>query len=80
MYCLLDFSAWLGSVTPVGWVIESSGDLADYLLAEGSVLVSPSDLAGQPGLVRVSFTQPMDVLASAVHRIGIALGALRRSG
>ena len=80
VYCLLDFGAWIGTVTPVGWVIESSGDLADYLLAEGNVLVTPSDLGGPPGLVRVSFSQPWDVLATAVHRIGIALGGLRRSG
>ncbi|MDP2310085.1 MAG: pyridoxal phosphate-dependent aminotransferase [Pseudomonadota bacterium] len=80
MYCVLDFRAWLGAITPVGWVIDSSGDLADYLLAEANVLVSPSELAGQTGLVRVSFSLPWDVLTDAVQRIGMALGSLRRPG
>ncbi|MDP2311836.1 MAG: pyridoxal phosphate-dependent aminotransferase [Pseudomonadota bacterium] len=80
MYCLLDLRDWLGAVTPVGWVIDSSGDLADFLLAEANVLLTPSDLAGQTGLVRVSFSQPWEVLADAMHRIGETLGALRRVG
>ena len=80
MYCLLDLRAWLGAVTPVGWVVDSSGDLADFLLAEANVLITPSDLAGQTGLVRVSFSQPWEVLTEATHRIGIALGSLRKAG
>lgn len=80
MYCVLDFRAWLGAITPVGWVIDSSGDLADYLLAEANVLVTPSEIAGQTGLVRVSFSQSWDVITDAVQRIGMALGSLRRSG
>lgn len=78
MYCLLDLGAWLGAVTPIGWVVDSAGDLADYLLASANVLVTPSDLVGQSGLVRVSFSQPWEVLTEATHRIGLALGGLKR--
>ncbi len=79
MYGLVDLSAWLGATTPVGWVIESAGDMADYLLAEANVLVTPSDLVGPRGLVRLSFSQPWDVIAEATRRIALALEALHRS-
>jgi aspartate aminotransferase len=80
MYCLLDMRGWLGATTSVGWVIESSGDLADYLLGEAGVLVTPSELPGQSGLVRISFSQPWEVLAGGLAAIGDVLGALRRAG
>jgi aspartate aminotransferase len=80
MYCLVDFSAWIGATTPVGWVIESAGDFADYLLAEANVLVTPSDLVGQRGMVRLSFSQPWEVLSEAMARISLALGGLQRAG
>lgn len=79
MYALVDLTAWLGATTPVGWVLESAGDLADYLLAEANVLVTPSDLVGQRGFVRLAFAQPWDVLADATHRIGASLGTLKRA-
>jgi aspartate aminotransferase len=80
MYCLLDLRLWLGATSPVGWVVDSSGDLADYLLSDANVLVMPSDIVGSTGLVRVSFSHPWDVLTEATQRIASALGALRRVG
>ena len=78
MYALLDLGAWLGATTPVGWVIDSAGDLADYLLSDANVLVMPSDLPGQRGLVRVGFSQPWPMLTEATQRIASALERLRR--
>ena len=80
MYCVVDLSSWLGATTPVGWLLESSGDLADHLLQDAGVLVTPSELVGCPGLVRLSFSQPWEVLAEGTSRIAAALGALRRAG
>lgn len=78
MYALVDFSTWLGATTPVGWVVDSAGDLADYLLEQANVLVTPSDLVGQRGFVRLSFSQPWEVLAEAAGRMDTALRALHR--
>lgn len=79
MHALVDLTPWLGGTTPVGWVVESAGDLGDYLLSEANVLVSPSDLVGQRGFVRVSFCQPWDVLADATARMKVGLDALKRA-
>ncbi|MFZ5481413.1 MAG: pyridoxal phosphate-dependent aminotransferase [Myxococcota bacterium] len=80
MYCLLDMSAWIGRTTPVGWVLESSGDLADYLLSEANVLVMPGDIVGHRGLLRCSFSHPLPELADAAGRIAWALGNLSAPG
>lgn len=78
MHGIVDLSPWLGSTTPVGWIIDSSSDLADYLLATEDVLVTPSDLFGAPGTVRLSFSAPWELIAEGIGRIGDALGRLRR--
>ena len=80
MFCLLDLRAYLGRTTPVGWVLDTSGDIADYLLAEASVLVTPGDIVGHRGLVRISFASALDELGEALTRIGWALGMLRTTG
>jgi len=75
-YALLDCSAWMGATTPVGWVVETAGDLADYLLSEANVLVTPIEVAGVRGLIRVSFANPWEAIGDASARIGVALEAL----
>ena len=75
-YALLDCSAWMGATTAVGWVVETAGDLADYLLSEANVLVTPIEVAGVRGLIRVSFANPWEAIGDASARIGVALEAL----
>jgi aspartate aminotransferase len=76
MYCILDFRRFIGRTTPVGWILESSGDIADFLLREAGVLVTPGDSVGLPGLVRVSFASPLDEITVAVSAIEYALSLL----
>lgn len=76
MFCVLDLSPWLGKTTSVGWVLETSGDLADFLLSEPGVLVTPGEIVGQRGLVRIAFAQKMEVVSEAMDRIGEALTGL----
>lgn len=76
IFCLLDMRAYLGRTTRVGWVLESSADIADYLLTEAHVLVTPGDIVGHRGLVRVSFGNGLDVVAEAVGRVAWALRQL----
>lgn len=80
LYCLLDMSAWIGRTTPIGWVLESSGDIADYLLNEAHVLVMPGDIAGHRGFVRLAFGHAPHVIVEAVGRMRWALGHLRKGG
>ena len=75
MYALVDFSPWLDTHTPTGWVLHSSSDLADYLLSEAMVLVIPAEPAGH---LRMSFSADWDVVAEAVERVRGALGVLKR--
>jgi aspartate/methionine/tyrosine aminotransferase len=77
MFCLVDASRQLGLSTRAGWVIESGVDLADFALAEAGVLVSPGDMAGRTGLLRLAFSQPPEVVAEGAERLGDALGTLR---
>lgn len=76
MFALLDLSPWLGRSTPVGWVMESANDLADFLASEAQVLVTPGEILGHRGLVRVAFAQKLEVVSEAVGRIREALGLL----
>lgn len=76
MFCVLDLTAWIGRATPAGWVMESSGDLADFLLGEAHVAVTPGEIHLHPGLVRVAFAQPAEVVTEAMTRIREALALL----
>jgi len=76
MFCVLDLTAWLGRATPAGWVMESSRDLADFLLGEAHVALTPGDIHLHPGLVRVAFAQPAERLTEAMTRIREALALL----
>ncbi len=76
MFAVLDLSPWLGRSTPVGWVMESAGDLADYLLSEARVQVTPAEILDHRGLIRIAFAQRLEVVSQAMARIREALGAL----
>lgn len=75
MFALVDFSDWLDTHTPNGWVLHTSSDLADYLLSEAMVLVTPAEPRGH---MRMSFSADWAVVAEAVDRIRVALEALKR--
>ena len=76
MFAVLDLGPWLGRSSPVGWVMESAGDLADFLAAEAQVLVTPAEIVGLRGLVRVAFAQKLEVVSQAMVRVKEALALL----
>ena len=46
------------------------------LLREAGVLVTPGEIVGQRGLVRIAFDQKIEVVSQAMDRIGEALTGL----
>ena len=75
-YLFPDVSAYFGSVSPKGRVIEGSDELAYYLLEDANVALVPGDGFGAPNGLRFSYAASMDDLAEAADRVTAALNAL----
>ncbi|MCM1032712.1 MAG: pyridoxal phosphate-dependent aminotransferase [Odoribacter sp.] len=76
-YLFPEVSALLGRVTPSGKRIETSGDLAMYLLEEGHVATVDGAAFGAPGYIRLSYATGDDNLREAMRRIAAACAALK---
>jgi aspartate aminotransferase len=60
---------------PRGRVVNSSNELAAYLLDEVMVVTVPGEAFGTPGFVRLSYALGMDQLQEGVQRLQTALSA-----
>ncbi len=60
---------------PNGRVVQSSAQLAAYLLDEALVVSVPGEAFGTPGFVRFSYALAMDQLEEGVARVQTALRA-----
>lgn len=76
-YLFPEVSALLGRVTPSGKRIETSGDLAMYLLEEGHVATVDGAAFGAPGYIRLSYATGDDNLREAMRRIAAACAVLK---
>ncbi len=75
-YVFPDIHAFLGKKTPEGESIETSTDLALYLLEKQGVAVVPGDAFGEPNGIRLSYAASMDDLREANQRIKDGLSSL----
>jgi aspartate aminotransferase len=76
-YVFVDFSAYYGKKTEAGTEIQSSLDMADYLLEQAKVALVPGVAFGDDAFLRVSFATSEEVLKLAVERIKTALKRLK---
>ena len=72
-YLFPEVSAYLGKTTPDGKKIETSGDLAMYLLESGHVATVDGGAFGMEGYIRLSYATSDDNLREALRRIREAL-------
>ncbi|MCR4810830.1 MAG: pyridoxal phosphate-dependent aminotransferase [Prevotella sp.] len=71
-------SAFYGCSTPDGKAIESSTDLAMYLLQEAHVATVGGDAFGDPNCFRMSYATSDENIREAMRRISEALGKLKK--
>jgi aspartate aminotransferase len=76
-YAFVDFSAYYGRKTEVGKEIQSSLDMADYLLDQAKVALVPGVAFGDDAFLRISFATSEKVIKLAVERIKTALEKLK---
>lgn len=72
-YLFPEVSAYIGTTTPDGKKIESSADLAMYLLETGHVATVDGGAFGMEGYIRLSYATSDDNLREALRRIREAL-------
>ncbi|MCM1137930.1 MAG: pyridoxal phosphate-dependent aminotransferase [Duncaniella sp.] len=72
-YLFPEVSAYIGKSTPDGKKIESSADLAMYLLETGHVATVDGGAFGMEGYIRLSYATSDDNLREALRRIREAL-------
>ncbi len=75
-YLFPEVSAYLGKTAPDGTKIETSGDLAMYLLNEGHVATVDGAAFCSPGYIRLSYATSDENIAEAMRRIAAALASL----
>lgn len=75
-YLFPDVAAWFGRKTPKGAVLESSSDVAMFLLEEAYVATVAGDAFGTPECIRLSYAASEDTLREAVSRIAEAANSL----
>lgn len=75
-YVFPDVHTFLGKSTPAGNVIETTTDLAIYLLEDFGVATVPGDAFGEPSGLRLSYAASMDDLEEAMVRISKGLSSL----
>lgn len=76
-YVFPDCSSYFGKKTPKGDVINSSADLAMYLLIEGHVACVGGNAFGSPKCIRMSYATSEENLIEAFKRIKNALDILK---
>lgn len=70
-------SGLFGKVTPKGDKINSSSDLATYLLEAANVAVVPGIAFGLEGYFRISYATSAEVLTEACNRMAHAISQLK---
>lgn len=68
-YVFPDVSRFLGKKNPDGETMNTTTDLALYLLEQHGVATVPGDAFGEPGGLRLSYAASMEDLQEAVHRL-----------
>ena len=76
-YLFPEVTAFLGKTAPDGTRIETSGDLALYLLQEGHIATVDGAAFGMPGYIRLSYATSDDNIREALARMSRALSALK---
>ncbi len=76
-YLFPDIGGFLGSQSPTGRLIESSEELAFYLLEDHDVALVPGEGFGAPTGIRLSYAASLDTLEAAMDRIETGLEALK---
>lgn len=75
-YLFPEVSAYIGKTTPSGKPVNSSADLAMYLLEEGHVATVDGGAFGMEGYIRLSYATSDDNIREAMSRIATALSRL----
>ena len=75
-YCLVFCKEIMGKTTPLGGVISSDEELADYLLTEAGLAVVPGAPFGASSFFRLSFAVSRKVLGEGMQRLSKALSRL----
>ena len=75
-YAFPDISHFLGMKTPDGKSVNSSTELALYLLRDHRVAILPGDAVGEPSGIRLSYASSMEDLREAMKRIKRGLDSL----
>ncbi|GAB4168261.1 MAG: pyridoxal phosphate-dependent aminotransferase [Rickettsiaceae bacterium] len=70
-------SSLFGKITPTGEKINSSSDLATYLLEVANVAVVPGIAFGLEGYFRISYATSIDLLTEACNKISTAISQLK---
>ena len=76
-YLFPEVSAYIGKTTPDGKRIESSADLAMYLLESGHVATVDGGAFGMEGYIRLSYATSGDNIREALRRMSEAFAALK---
>ena len=76
-YLFPEVSAYIGKTTPDGKRIESSADLAMYLLESGHVATVDGGAFGMEGYIRLSYATSDDNIREALRRMPEAFAALK---
>lgn len=75
-YVFPDIHRFLGMHTEQGEKIETSTDLAMFLLEKHGVATVPGDAFGEPGGIRLSYASSMKDLTEAIERLKDGLSSL----
>jgi len=76
-YVFPDFSGVLGRTSPDGKKIETTLDLAEYLLDSVGVAVVPGEGFGSPGCIRLAYAMGDAAIAEGIKRIQKAVALLK---
>ncbi len=76
-YLLPEVTAYYGKKTPDGKVIETSGDLAMFLLQDAHVAMVDGAAFCAPGYIRLSYATSDDNIREAMRRVAESLAKLK---
>jgi aspartate aminotransferase len=75
-YAFCDVRAWLGRRTPMDTVLESDGDIAQWLLDAAHIAVVPGSAFMAPGHLRLSYAVSVATIDDALARLAGAVSSL----